>query len=594
MSPTWPSPSRTIASPRASVASAAAEPSTHSKLYAWPIVAGSTPLTSTSAARRASLARSPRIDELSDDAGRVGDGLAGPDRHGVPAALRRDHVARAELLAKRVLVARQQRLAEDGDERDERQPDHQRGRRRRRAARIAHGVLLREPSGDAAEPSGGKADDLGEWANEPRCDRGQADEDAERAEADPECTHAGETSSPSMPYTRPDTDRAVTTSPKTSVRRDCRLTTMPPSRTAAIGGIRVARTAGHTEATSVTQRAGQHRDDRGPQLEHHRRLRHLEVDCAEERRQSLCEQHAEPETDRRGDEAEDGALEDDRAEHLPPRGAERSERRELLRPLRDRDRERVEDDEGADEERDAAEGEQEVADERDELADALSVLALPARRRSAPRPCPAGCAAIASISRSWLTPSFAATATASKPRLVEHLARGRDVEERDRGAAEAVHVAEADDPGERVRARPGPSPATETCSPSSKPCSSAVLMSTTTSSGTGCPGAFDELEGVEPLVPGLDAEAEGRVVALDRLPVPVEDLGLVRVAGEVEDRPGRGFHLGQGADASRARPRRPAPSRSATTRRASSPRRRRRSARTSWRRSSRRPSRSCP
>ncbi len=44
----------------------------------------------------------------------------------------------------------------------------------------------------------------------------------------------------------------MTTRPKTSVLRDGRLTTMPPSRTAAIGATRVARTAGHTEATSVT------------------------------------------------------------------------------------------------------------------------------------------------------------------------------------------------------------------------------------------------------------------------------------------------------------------------------------------------------
>ena len=44
----------------------------------------------------------------------------------------------------------------------------------------------------------------------------------------------------------------MTTRPKTSVFRDGRFTTMPPSRTAAIGSIRVARTAGQTDATSVT------------------------------------------------------------------------------------------------------------------------------------------------------------------------------------------------------------------------------------------------------------------------------------------------------------------------------------------------------
>ena len=59
----------------------------------------------------------------------------------------------------------------------------------------------------------------------------------------------------------------------------------------------------------------------------------------------------------------DHRLEDDRAEHLPPRGAQRPQRGELPHPLRDRDRERVGDDEAADEERDAGEAEQGVLDD---------------------------------------------------------------------------------------------------------------------------------------------------------------------------------------------------------------------------------------
>ena len=110
----------------------------------------------------------------------------------------------------------------------------------------------------------------------------------------------------------------------------------------------------------------------------------------------------------------------------------------------------------------------------------------------------------------------------------------------------------------------------------------------------GGPVALDELERVEALVLGLDAEAEGRIVALDRLPVAVEDLRLVGVAGEVEDRAGGRPR----PRAARARARAPRPRRrpcpSATTRRASCPRRPRPSARTSSRRSSRTPSRSCP
>ena len=63
----------------------------------------------------------------------------------------------------------------------------------------------------------------------------------------------------------------------------------------------------------------------------------------------------------------DEPLEDDRAEHLAAGAAERPQRGELARALRDGDRQRVEDDERADEQGDAAEPEQEVRDERDPL-----------------------------------------------------------------------------------------------------------------------------------------------------------------------------------------------------------------------------------
>src|SRR5919204_258085 len=54
---------------------------------------------------------------------------------------------------------------------------------------------------------------------------------------------------------------------------------------------------------------------------------------------------------------------------LPARGAERPQRGELPRPLRHRDRDRVEDDERADEERDRREREQEVLHEAEAVRD---------------------------------------------------------------------------------------------------------------------------------------------------------------------------------------------------------------------------------
>ena len=111
----------------------------------------------------------------------------------------------------------------------------------------------------AAPPSRatGQADDVGERADEARCDHREPDEDAERAAADPERPHAGRDVGAERAVDEAEgRQRSATTSPKTSVFRDCRLTTMPPSRTAAIGAIRVARTAGQTDGDERHQRAG--------------------------------------------------------------------------------------------------------------------------------------------------------------------------------------------------------------------------------------------------------------------------------------------------------------------------------------------------
>ena len=65
-------------------------------------------------------------------------------------------------------------------------------------------------------------------------------------------------------------------------------------------------------------------------------------------------------------------------QNLLPRRADRAQRRELARPLRDRDRERVRDHERADEERDAAEREQELLQEAGERVRVACVVSSPA------------------------------------------------------------------------------------------------------------------------------------------------------------------------------------------------------------------------
>jgi hypothetical protein len=114
------------------------------------------------------------------------------------------------------------------------------------------------------------------------------------------------------------------------------------------------------------------KDDRRRQAD--RRRRNLATALAEQPLDDARDQQAEEEPDDRRECADDQPLDHDRTEYLPPGRADRPERRELAHALRDRDRERVEDDERADEERDAREGEQEVADELRERRDVVRLL----------------------------------------------------------------------------------------------------------------------------------------------------------------------------------------------------------------------------
>ena len=134
--------------------------------------------------------------------------------------------------------------------------------------------------------------------------------------------------------------------------------------------------------------------------------------------------------------------------HLPARRAERAQRRELARPLRDRDRERVDDHESADEQRDQAEREQEVAQERDELVRLLRVLArlgvagahLGVRRQD-----------LADLrdQRGWRDPRLRGDADLVELALLaEEPLGGREVEACERGSADRAHRPELHDPGD--------------------------------------------------------------------------------------------------------------------------------------------------
>ena len=167
-------------------------------------------------------------------------------------------------------------------------------------------------------------------------------------------------------------------------------------------------------------------------------------------------------------------------EHLPPRGAERAQRRELARALGDRDRERVRDHEAADEERDAAEREQERLQEADEARRVRRRPRSPARRRSAPACRAAGSPRSAAVSCSGDDAGYGLGAD-----LVELAAL---VEQRcavGRSKPASVAPPRLDAPrtsrGRRsASAAPARSPRRRSCRPTSRSFLSAVALSTTT------------------------------------------------------------------------------------------------------------------
>ena len=103
--------------------------------------------------------------------------------------------------------------------------------------------------------------------------------------------------------------------------------------------------------------------------------------------------------------------------------------------------------------------------------------------------------AIESISFSWPTPWRAATATASNPDLRSTL-RAVSTSKRAIVAPPRLLTSPKRAMPVSVKARTGPSPATLTVSPTLKPCSSAVLRSTTTWCGPAAQSPSTSLKGL--------------------------------------------------------------------------------------------------
>ena len=180
---------------------------------------------------------------------RVGGG-----RERAAAVLGRDDVVGVDLLLDGRLRRGAQAGAERGDDGDQREADHQRGGRRGRAPGVADRVLAGEPAGRAAEAGGREADQRGERLHQARSEHGDADEQREHADAERQRDESAADAAEQA-------DRRAR--PARGRRRRCRgvracgpgrptVVAVEPSRTAEIGGTRVARSAGTMLATSVT------------------------------------------------------------------------------------------------------------------------------------------------------------------------------------------------------------------------------------------------------------------------------------------------------------------------------------------------------
>ena len=166
---------------------------------------------------------------------------------------------------------------------------------------------------------------------------------------------------PKIPKTSTRIPRASVTSEATGPKRDRRATgSAAPSRTAAIGGTRVALIAGRRLASRVTMIPTNRLTTIVRVARTVSPFGNSTPMPTKSAFRPFASHQPEEEADHRGDRTNDERLQQDGAQHLPARTADRPERCELPHSLRDGDRERVRDHERADEESDRTEGEQEL------------------------------------------------------------------------------------------------------------------------------------------------------------------------------------------------------------------------------------------
>ena len=133
--------------------------------------------------------------------------------------------------------------AERGDDGDQGEPDHQRGRGRRGAPGVAHGVLARQAPGRAAEAAGGEADHRRDRLHEPRREQRDADEQGQHAAAQQQGDQAAATPGTNSATPSADSEAAIVASATNGPRRAPETTGPSPRepRRSAARGSRAAR-----------------------------------------------------------------------------------------------------------------------------------------------------------------------------------------------------------------------------------------------------------------------------------------------------------------------------------------------------------------
>ena len=209
-----------------------------------------------------------------------------------------------------------------------------------------------------------------------RTSRGENSEVANRISAAPPPRRPAAVPESSIPPNRPKSISTRPSTPKTE-RRDRRGT---PARL-RVGQLGLAQRRHRRDARRAQRRcdrreqghyhADEQRDDHGPAGHDRARVGKVDADRLEELVDA--EREAEPagQAGERAEQPEDERLEPDRRQDLAARRAERAQHPELARPLRDSDRERVEDLERAHEQRHAREHEQRDTQEAEVARDVV-------------------------------------------------------------------------------------------------------------------------------------------------------------------------------------------------------------------------------